>query len=68
MQLSQITHTLSEAPITNTVAAAAITSPLWLENISHTAAILLPIFGCAWLLLQIGFFLVARYQDKGKSK
>lgn len=41
---------------TNTIAAGAVISPWWmpsLADVSQTAALLLPILGCAWLLVQI---------------
>lgn len=41
---------------TNVIAGAAAVSPWWmpsLADISQTAALLLPILGCAWLLVQI---------------
>lgn len=40
------------------VAGAAITSPLWLQQIkpySDVAAIFVPILGCIYLTMQIGF-------------
>jgi hypothetical protein len=40
------------------VSAAAITSPLWLQQIkpySEIAAVFVPILGCIYLSLQIGF-------------
>ncbi|MBZ9922603.1 hypothetical protein LB579_33650, partial [Mesorhizobium sp. BR1-1-7] len=42
--------------VTNTIAAGAVTSPWWmpsLADISTNAALLLPILGCAWLIVQI---------------
>lgn len=42
--------------ITNTVAAGAVASPWWLpslEGVSQTAALLLPVIGVIWLVLQI---------------
>ena len=42
--------------VTNTVAGAAVISPWWmpsLADVSSVAGLLLPIIGCAWLLLQI---------------
>lgn len=42
--------------VTNTIAAGAVTSPWWmpsLADISSNAALLLPILGCAWLIVQI---------------
>lgn len=41
---------------TNTIAAGAVISPWWmpsLADVSATAGLMLPIIGCAWLLLQI---------------
>lgn len=42
--------------MTNTIAGGAIISPWWLPNlstISEFAALMLPILGCAWLIVQI---------------
>lgn len=43
------------------VSTAAITSPLWLQHIkpySEIAAVFVPILGCVYLALQIGFKLL----------
>lgn len=48
------------------VSAAAITSPLWLQSVkqySDIAAIFVPILGCIYLSLQIGFKLWDRTKD-----
>ena len=42
--------------VTNVIAAGAAVSPWWmpsLADISQNAALLLPILGCAWLIVQI---------------
>lgn len=42
--------------VTNVIAAGAAVSPWWmpsLADISTSAALLLPILGCAWLIVQI---------------
>jgi hypothetical protein len=39
-------------PFTTTTALASISSPLWLHNMSDAATQVLPLLGCAWLLLQ----------------
>lgn len=42
--------------VTNTIAAGAVISPWWMPSISDVsqgAALLLPILGCAWLIVQI---------------
>lgn len=52
--------------ITSAVASAALTSPYWLpalEGVSSVAALLLPILGALWLLVQI-LFKVAKRRDK----
>lgn len=52
--------------VTNTIAAGAVTSPWWmpsLADVSTTAALLLPILGCAWLLVQI----IAKLSGRDKS-
>jgi len=41
---------------TNAIAAGAAVSPWWLPSladVSQTAALLLPVLGCAWLIVQI---------------
>jgi len=48
------------------VSAAAITSPLWLQAIkpySDVAAVFVPILGCLYLSLQIGFKLWDRARN-----
>lgn len=46
---------------TNIVAGAAVATPFWfptLQNLSEVAALLLPIAGLGWLVIQIvGYFL-----------
>jgi hypothetical protein len=52
--------------VTNVIAAGAAVSPWWmpsLADISQTAALLLPILGCAWLLVQILAKLSGRDRD-----
>jgi len=42
--------------VTNTIAASAVVSPWWmpsLADVSQTAGLLLPILGCAYLLVQL---------------
>jgi hypothetical protein len=44
------------AKVTDGVALAAASSPFWLPTlaqVSQVAGLLLPIFGCAWLLIQV---------------
>lgn len=53
MSVAQVLDSQVATLTTNTVAAAAVTSPLWLQNLSNGAAVLLPILGCLWLLIQI---------------
>lgn len=51
---------------TNVIAAGAAVSPWWmpsLADISQTAALLLPILGCAWLLVQIITKITRRDED-----
>ena len=53
----QIFTTTSEK-IGGVVAASAISSPLWLQQIkpySEVAAVFVPILGCIYLSMQIGF-------------
>lgn len=48
---------------TNAIAAGAAVSPWWLPSIgdiSSGAALLLPILGCAWLIVQI----IAKITDR----
>lgn len=35
------------------VAAAAISSPLWLQNLGNVAADVVPVLGAIWLVVQI---------------
>lgn len=51
--LNQILESPIAVVTTNTVAVGAIASPIWLSYVSSTAAGLLPILGCAWLIVQI---------------
>ncbi len=47
----------------NVVASAAVASPVWLpslQTVSETAALLLPVVGIIWLLIQIGFFVYGK--------
>lgn len=48
---------------TNTIAAGAVISPWWmpsLADVSQGAGLLLPILGCAWLIVQIMHKLTGR--------
>lgn len=45
-------QTKAEA-ISDAVAVGAVSSPLWLHEMSGMAKDLLPWFGCAWLAVQI---------------
>jgi hypothetical protein len=52
--------------VTNVIAAGAAVSPWWmpsLADVSQTAALLLPILGCAWLLVQIIAKLTGKDRD-----
>lgn len=43
--------------VNNSIAGAAVASPLWLptlSDVSELAALLLPIVGFLWLVIQIG--------------
>jgi hypothetical protein len=54
MSLSNFQQALSDKG-TTVVAAAAAASPAWLpwlKSFSEIAALLLPILGCAWLVVQ----------------
>lgn len=49
--------------VTNTVAAGAVVSPWWLpslSDISQFAALMLPVLGCVWLIVQI----IAKLHDR----
>lgn len=53
--------------LTNTGAGAALTSYWWLPSlhaVSDTAALLLPILGATWLVVQIGTRLYATFIKK----
>jgi hypothetical protein len=62
--ISTIFTTTSEK-VAGTVSAVAITSPLWLQQMklySDIAEIFMPILGCIYLSLQIGFKLLGRHK------
>lgn len=53
--------------VSNTIAAGAAVSPWWLPSladVSSTAALLLPILGCGFLLVQIFMKISGRDKDK----
>lgn len=53
--LHQIKAAVMSDSFTNTTAIFAVISPLWLEwlqDISQVAALLLPVAGLAWLVIQ----------------
>lgn len=67
--MTPLSQTLTESPITNLTAVGAITSPIWLQSLSHIAAIILPILGVAWLSIQIGhWFWLRRQRLKRRRK
>lgn len=58
---------LIQTRVTDGVAVGAVSSPFWLtplEGVSSLAGSLLPILGCAWLIVQI----VGYYRPKRKGK
>lgn len=61
--LDFLPQTKAEA-ITDVVAIGAMTSPLWLHDISGIAKDLLPIAGFIWLAVQIGVKLHTTYWKK----
>lgn len=59
--------TSTSEKIGGAMSAAAITSPLWLQTIkpySDVAAVFVPILGCIYLSLQIGFKLWGRTKSE----
>lgn len=57
---------LLQERITNGVAVGAVASPWWIDSLngaSNLAANILPILGCAWLLMQM----IGYYKNKGKK-
>lgn len=53
--------------VTNTIAAGAAISPLWLPSlaqVSQGAALLLPVLGCTYLILQILAWFMNRKSDR----
>lgn len=63
MSVNQLFESPAAVISTNTVAVGAVSSPLWLSYVSTTAASLLPILGCTWLLIQI----VYHFKKKDKE-
>ena len=55
-------------PATNIVATIGGISPLWIDNLSVTAATWLPILGCAWLIMQAGIKLYSMYKNSKEPK
>lgn len=56
---------------TSGVAAAGVTSPLWLpslHDISAACAEWLPILGMGWLAIRTGFFFYDRYVRNGAKR
>lgn len=54
---------------TTTVASAAVTSPFWLpslKEVSDVAALMLPILGALWLVVQIGGYII-RYRKEDRE-
>lgn len=52
---------------TNVIAGAAVASPWWLpalQNFSEIAALMLPIAGLIWLMVQIITHITKYYKDK----
>lgn len=48
---------------TSAIAVGAVSSPAWLSylaDVSQTAALLLPIAGLAWLIIQIAHFFLRK--------
>jgi hypothetical protein len=53
--------------LNNTVAVGAVATPVWwpaLNNISEVAAVILPILGVVWLVVQIIGYLLKAGKDK----
>lgn len=57
---------LMQERITNGVALGAVSSPFWIESLegaSSLAGHLLPILGCAWLIVQM----ISHYKTRGRK-
>lgn len=39
--------------LTSAVAVGAVSSPLWLQDLGHVAADVVPVLGAVWLVVQI---------------
>jgi len=53
--------------ITSVGAGAAVISPWWLPVLrewSEVAGYMLPFLGCAWLLMQMSYWLYKRYKGR----
>lgn len=62
---SRMSHPIDT--ITNTVAVASLAVPLWLPSLQETsqfAALIIPILGAAWLILQIAMKIHAFYKGR----
>jgi hypothetical protein len=56
-------QTKAEA-VTDAIAVGAVSSPLWLHQVSELAGLLLPIAGVTWLAVQIAVKLHTTYGKK----
>lgn len=58
----------TETPVATVTAIGALVSPLWLHTLSDWAALVLPILGAAYLLLQLYIYVRTHFfQKKGPS-
>jgi hypothetical protein len=60
---------MTNSQVVDTSAVAAIASPLWLPALhtaSELAALVLPILGATWLILQIGLRIYGAYRGRPK--
>lgn len=54
-----------------TAGVAGISSPFWLpsiETLSNIAAVWLPILGCLWMFIQMGFFVYGKIKVYKKGR
>ncbi len=62
---------MNQDQITNTVAAAGVSSPLWLPSlhtVSATASAIVPILGAVWLTVQIVIKLIETHRSMKNDK
>jgi hypothetical protein len=54
----------ANATFVNVAAGVGVSVPLWIEQVSQWAQVVLPILGAIWLILQGGYFLYGKRRER----